>query len=77
MSPYEMDKIKPQFRWACAQLGWSRASVEVPHERDDSTSISDNWYDPAGRFLFSEDNLTLAMAAEILRIATLVRVDKP
>lgn len=74
MTPFEMDFWRGQFEEAAARLGWTKEQVTVDHERDGNCSWKEiHWLSRNGSFLFNEDDLSLGMLKEIIRVASLVR----
>ena len=73
MSPHEVSEYRERLDAACARFGWVRRGVTVEHERDRRPGYeTEVWFAADGRRLFAEDDLTPALADELIRLAGLV-----
>lgn len=73
MTPHEFDNCRDRFDTAASALGWRRHVYLQEHERDDCRPWEiAGWLNADGKWLFSEDDLTQAMAYEVVRLADLL-----
>lgn len=69
MSPYELTNYRTELDAALTKLGWVRKTVEQYHEREWDCSWKEECWYKDNMFLISENNLTLGLVEELIKIS--------